>query len=202
MNIGHNLKKIRKRKGITQEKLAEIAQMSMASVQRYESGKRQPNIQTINKFAEALGVPVNELLGTNTTTNNIGTRIVSAQTINNISHEELAARTGIDEKHLRIIKYNQINPTAEELQKISSVLGYPLSYFTEDSAVNISDEVVNDNYDPVELEIEFGIYKEGMTREQLYALIYYYQNKTAISRKRELAIINKLETLIDFIKYN
>ena len=202
MNIGHNLKKIRKSKRLTQEKLSEITQISMASIQRYESGKRQPNIQTINKIAEALGVPVSEILGSNATTNNIGTKIVSAQTINNISHEELAERTGIDEKYLRIIKSNQVNPTNEELNKIASVLDYPLSYFTENLSENINNEIIKDKYNPVELQIEFGIYKEEMTREQLYALIYYYQNKVAILEKKELATTKKLETLIDFIKYN
>lgn len=202
MNIGHNLKKIRKSKRLTQEKLSEITQISIASIQRYESGKRQPNIQTINKIAEALGVPVSEILGSNATTNNIGTKIVSAQTINNISHEELAERTGIDEKYLRIIKSNQVNPTNEELNKIASVLDYPLSYFTENLSENINNEIIKDKYNPVELQIEFGIYKEEMTREQLYALIYYYQNKVAILEKKELATTKKLETLIDFIKYN
>ena len=63
MNIGYNLKKIRKDKGLTQDKLSEITKISIASIQRYESGKRQPNIQTVNKFAQALNVSLDDLIG-------------------------------------------------------------------------------------------------------------------------------------------
>ena len=75
MSIGANIKRIRKSKRLTQEKLSEITQISMASIQRYESGKRQPNIQTINKIADALGMPVSELLGNSVKTNDIGIKI-------------------------------------------------------------------------------------------------------------------------------
>ena len=200
MNIGHNLKKIRKSKRLTQEKLSEITQISMASIQRYESGKRQPNIQTINKIAEALGVPVSEILGTNVTTNDIGTKIISAQTISDVSHEELAKRTGIDEQQLRIIKSGQINPTTEELNKIATALNLPLSYFIKNLSVNIDDEVIQDEHDPVELQIKYGIYKEGMTREELYSLIDFYQNKVSILSKKEATATQKLEAIAEIIK--
>lgn len=200
MNIGHNLKKIRKSKRLTQEKLSEITQISMASIQRYESGKRQPNIQTINKIAEALGVPVSEILGNNTTANDIGTKIISAQTISDVSHEELAKRTGIDEQQLRIIKSGQINPTTEELNKIATALNLPLSYFIKKLSVNIDDEVIQDEHDPVELQIKYGIYKEGMTREELYSLIDFYQNKVSILSKKEATATQKLEAIAEIIK--
>lgn len=62
MNIGENLKRIRKIKGLTQDNLSELTKISITSIQRYESGKRQPTIESIDKFAEALGVSVFELL--------------------------------------------------------------------------------------------------------------------------------------------
>lgn len=62
MNIGENLRKIRKSKGMTQETLSNITKISITSIQRYELGKRQPNIEIITKFAEALEVPVDKIL--------------------------------------------------------------------------------------------------------------------------------------------
>lgn len=62
MNIGENLKKIRKDKGITQEKLSSLTKISITSIQRYELGKRQPTIEIINKIAKALEVPVDMIL--------------------------------------------------------------------------------------------------------------------------------------------
>lgn len=75
ISLGENIKKLRKNKGLTQDKLSEITKISIASIQRYESGKRQPNIQTLNKIAIALDVPLNELLGANATTNDIEKKI-------------------------------------------------------------------------------------------------------------------------------
>lgn len=63
ISLGENIKKLRKNKGLTQDKLSEITQISIASIQRYESGKRQPNIKTINKFAQALNVSLGDLVG-------------------------------------------------------------------------------------------------------------------------------------------
>ncbi|MDU4321093.1 MAG: helix-turn-helix transcriptional regulator [Anaerococcus vaginalis] len=62
MNIGENLKRIRKVKGLTQDKLSELTKISITSIQRYESGKRQPTVESVNKIAAALEVSVFELL--------------------------------------------------------------------------------------------------------------------------------------------
>ena len=58
MNIGENLKRIRKAKGLTQDKLSELTNISITSIQRYESGKRQPTVESVNKIAAALEVSV------------------------------------------------------------------------------------------------------------------------------------------------
>lgn len=62
MSIGDNLKKIRKNKKMTQEDFGKLVGLSTNTVQRYELGKRQPTIETINKIAGALGVSINELI--------------------------------------------------------------------------------------------------------------------------------------------
>lgn len=199
MNIGYNLRKIRKDQGLTQDKLSEITKISIASIQRYELGKRQPNIQTVNKFAQALGVPLSEILGTNATTNDIGRKITLEQSINDVSHEELAEKTGIDEKHLRAIKSGQINPTQKELNKIANALGLPLSYFIKNSASAFDDEVIQDEHDPIELQIKYGIHKEVMTRDELYSLINFYVNKTSMLSKEKADAIQKLEAITEII---
>lgn len=199
MNIGYNLRKIRKDQGLTQDKLSEITKISIASIQRYELGKRQPNIQTVNKFAQALGVPLSEILGTNATTNDIGRKITLEQSINDVSHEELAEKTGIDEKHLRAIKSGQINPTQKELNKIANALGLPLSYFIKNSASAFDDEVIQDEHEPIELIVKYGIDKEVMTRDELYSLLNFYINKTSILSKEKSIAIQKLEAITEII---
>lgn len=62
MNIGMNIKKIREEKKISMSYLADKLKISKSTISRYESGKREPNLETLNKIAKALGVPIEELL--------------------------------------------------------------------------------------------------------------------------------------------
>lgn len=62
MNIGENLKRIRKDNKMTQEDFGRLVGLSTNTVQRYELGKRQPTIEIINRIAEALGVSSADIL--------------------------------------------------------------------------------------------------------------------------------------------
>ena len=53
----------RKQLGLTQDELAERVGTSKQIVSRYELGQRSPKIGMANKFAEALGTTLDELLG-------------------------------------------------------------------------------------------------------------------------------------------
>lgn len=199
VSIGENIKKLRKNKGLSQKQLAEILNLSEITIRRYEKSSNIPTIETLDKIAIALDMPLNELLGTNATTNDIGNKIISAQSLNNISHEELAEKTGIDEKHLRTIKAGQINPTTTELSKIANVLGLPLRYFIKNLASDVDDAVIKDEHDPIELQIKYGIHKEVMTRDELYSLINFYVNKTSMLSKEKADAIQKLEAISEII---
>lgn len=61
--IGKNIVKFRKIKGISQEKLAYKANMSKQTVYWLERGKtKNPQLATLQRIADALGVPITELL--------------------------------------------------------------------------------------------------------------------------------------------
>ena len=51
-----------KQKGYTQEKLAEKSGLSKMSIRRYETGERQPKVEQLFKIANALEVPIVDLL--------------------------------------------------------------------------------------------------------------------------------------------
>jgi transcriptional regulator with XRE-family HTH domain len=50
------LKELRLAKGLTQDGLAKIAGVPVATVKRLEQGTRQPMLETASKLARALGV--------------------------------------------------------------------------------------------------------------------------------------------------
>ena len=53
----------RKQLGLTQDEVAERVGTSKQMVSMYELGKRSPKVGMANKFAEALGTTLDELLG-------------------------------------------------------------------------------------------------------------------------------------------
>lgn len=64
--IGQNVRKLRKKKGFSQEKLARRADISLNALTKIESGfAKKPTIQTVVKLANALEVSLDELVKTN-----------------------------------------------------------------------------------------------------------------------------------------
>ena len=61
--IGKNLKKIRQKKGISQDRLSKLADLSLNTVVTVESGLNpNPTIETLTKIAQALDVKVDDLI--------------------------------------------------------------------------------------------------------------------------------------------
>ncbi len=61
--IGKNIKKLRKRQGISQDRLSKLADLSLNTVVTVESGTNEnPTIDTLTKIANALGVTINDLV--------------------------------------------------------------------------------------------------------------------------------------------
>lgn len=61
--LAKRIKLLRKQKGLTQKQLADLLDISASTVAMYETGRREPDTQTLNKFAELFGVSVDYLLG-------------------------------------------------------------------------------------------------------------------------------------------
>jgi len=61
--IADNIRRIRKKKGLSQEKLARLADISLNTLTKIESGyAKKPIIQTVVKLAKALDVKVDDLV--------------------------------------------------------------------------------------------------------------------------------------------
>jgi len=59
--LGWKIRKIREKKGLSQEKLALDAGLNRAYIGYIERGERNPSIQTVAKIARVLKVPLYEL---------------------------------------------------------------------------------------------------------------------------------------------
>ena len=62
--LAENIKRIRKKKGLTQEKLARLADISNNTLVKNEIGMaKEPTITTVRKIADALNISIDELVG-------------------------------------------------------------------------------------------------------------------------------------------
>jgi transcriptional regulator with XRE-family HTH domain len=62
VSFAENLRRRRKELGLSQEQLGARADIQMADISRYESGVRDPRVTTIARLAQALEVPIADLL--------------------------------------------------------------------------------------------------------------------------------------------
>ena len=64
MEFNEKLQELRKKKGFTQEELAEKLYVSRTAISKWESGRGYPNIESLKAIAKFFSVTVDELLST------------------------------------------------------------------------------------------------------------------------------------------
>lgn len=60
--LGANLRRLREAAGLTQMELANRAHMDMSEISKLEHGKRDPQLSTVVRLAEALGLTAVDLI--------------------------------------------------------------------------------------------------------------------------------------------
>ena len=63
INLGDKLKSLRKKKNISQEKLAQYLNVSFQAVSKWENGSTYPDIELLPEISRFFGITVDELLG-------------------------------------------------------------------------------------------------------------------------------------------
>jgi transcriptional regulator with XRE-family HTH domain len=64
-NFSENLRLQRQKKNLSQEELGNLIGVSGVTIMRYEKGTREPKLETIKKIANALKIPVSDLININ-----------------------------------------------------------------------------------------------------------------------------------------
>ena len=62
MEFNEKLQELRKKKGLTQEELAEVLFVSRTAVSKWESGRGYPNIESLKAISVFFGITIDELL--------------------------------------------------------------------------------------------------------------------------------------------
>lgn len=100
MEFSQNLKMLRKQKGVTQQRLADILCVDKTSISKWENGFNYPNQNIQMMIADYFGVSVDYLLGRDAPT--------PAPTDNTITEERLRA-LGIDTDKLENLSDEQLS---------------------------------------------------------------------------------------------
>lgn len=69
--IGNNIKKLRKVKGLSQQAFAELFSLTRGNISSYEEFRAEPRISVILQIAKYFGIPVSDLLEKRLTVNEI-----------------------------------------------------------------------------------------------------------------------------------
>ena len=89
MNIGENILKMRKEKGITQEQLADVLCISAGAVSKWETGASEPDISMLPRIANFFGVSIDRVFNFTLTESDTPENIIKRV-------RELTDRVGFD----------------------------------------------------------------------------------------------------------
>lgn len=136
MTIGSNIKRYRKLKGLTQKELANKVGLSIVTIQKYETGKREPKNIIIKNIADALNISSVDLYKENKDINfeesikykNIETismdtnidliaMIKKFREESGITYKDLAKKIGVSKSVLEDIVYG-IRPGKDKTRKL------------------------------------------------------------------------------------
>ena len=106
MSVGTQIMYNRKLKKLTQEDLGDLLGVSYMTIRRWETGKSSPDISELQKISQVLGVPINELLGNDTSSSAVS----PAQDKSNVAS---LRNTGYSLVYERNGERMELPPTAE-----------------------------------------------------------------------------------------
>ena len=122
MEIGENIRRIRKIQKMTQAELAKKTGISLATIRRYENGDYSPNLERIKIIADALGVPNHEIIGLQTF--ETGEEFTRAwNTIVSTSTTEEQNRTRMNEAFDKMNAQGQ-KAAAERVEELAQIPAY------------------------------------------------------------------------------
>ena len=69
--FGKNIRKIRSLKSLSQQAFAELFELKRGTLGAYEEGRSEPKLETLIKIANYFSIPIDDLLTTELTVNNL-----------------------------------------------------------------------------------------------------------------------------------
>lgn len=123
--LGDRIKKLRGKR--SQEEVSEKIGISRARLSHYETGRSEPDTETLQKIADVFGVTIDFLLGRDTSTTYIDSE--TAETIRNLMESkqldyiQLRELLGMTKMEYQEFKWGHVYLSDEQLNKLENFLG-------------------------------------------------------------------------------
>ncbi|MBC7347051.1 MAG: helix-turn-helix transcriptional regulator [Clostridia bacterium] len=123
------LRFFREARGLNLYDLAEISEIPIATLEAFERGLAHPELEQLEKIAEALNVPIRYFLDGIDNLTELGSKLRQAREKQGLSVTSLAEKAGVSPGLISQIENNQTVPLLDTLQRIANALGVSISYF-------------------------------------------------------------------------
>lgn len=148
MNFGQILKQLRITKGLTQNELAKILDVSKSNISKYEAGSVEPNMSVLIRISEYFEVSVDYLLGKNAKNesapekennffffdensllqNTFAKRLKTAIEDKGLTENEFKERISLGCEKVTLFLEGNGEPTADDLIELSQFLDTSIDY--------------------------------------------------------------------------
>lgn len=112
--LGERLRKAREDKGLTQAYVAKVLNISASTVGMYEQGRRDPDTDTLKKFAEIYECTTDYLLALTDEPNDVHQRIESALAGEPDADELIAFWREMKEREDLKLLFKQVRPLSDD----------------------------------------------------------------------------------------
>ena len=133
MSVGQNIKKARKKAGMTQKELAQKLGLSFQSIAQWENDLRNPKVETLRKIANALECDPAELDNSLASSMSVGDNIRYWRKFAGMTQKDLAQKTGLDRETIQKYETGKLEPSKKTLRNVAAALDeLPETLFDDD----------------------------------------------------------------------
>lgn len=172
--IGNNIKKLRKVKGLSQQAFADMFNLTRGNISSYEEFRAEPKISVILQIAKYFSIPVAELLERQLTVNEIlnfedhfenSTVKLDSKTLTEIpflNREYMQINSAVDFEALPKIYFPVYNKHSMLAVEISDLIPHPVDFPYKEGAILFFEQVEIDILHTLDAKIGFYSYQNDL----------------------------------------
>lgn len=126
---GEKIQFIRRGRSLSIEELSELSGVPPEQIEDYENGNEEPDLETLDRLAEALNVTIRYFLDKSTDSMSIGERVRSEREKRGYTGVALAEKAGISPAMVSQIEKDQAEPSLDTLENVAKALDVSVCYF-------------------------------------------------------------------------